>query len=241
MSPPNGENLDQTVTLLHVREIRRYNDWVFSHLAPHLGRSILEVGCGIGTYTRRLREVAERVVCVDMQPAYVASVATQFRGDRSVAALLGELGKDICFRRESFDTIVCLNVIEHVENDEAAVASMAEWLAPGGSLLVQVPAHAWLYGSIDRALGHFRRYTASQLSHLLRGSGLTLVNRPRYLFAAAVPGWWWHGKVRHVRRVPEGSVKLVNALAGVSRSVESILRLPVGITLLAAARRGGGR
>jgi hypothetical protein len=118
---------------------------------------------------------------------------------------------------------------------------MAEWLVPGGILLVQVPAHNWLYGTIDRALGHHRRYTAAGLRGLLRRHGLSPVGGPHYLFGAAVPGWWWHGRVRRARRVPEGSVRVVNALAWVSQVVESVVRLPLGITLVAAATRPGSR
>jgi len=240
MGHPREENLDQTVTLLHVREIRNYNEWVFSLLAPHLGRSVLEIGCGIGTYSRRARERVARLVCVDVQPAYARTVARQFTGDRGVAVVLGELGGGLAFRRGSFDTIVCLNVIEHIEDDGDAVAAMAGWLRPGGTLLVQVPAHRWLLGSIDDALGHYRRYSPNDLAGLLEAEGLEVVVRPRRLFAAAVPGWWWHGRVRRARRVPEGSVRAVNALAAVSRAVEAAVPAPLGITLVAAARRRGG-
>lgn len=233
---PARENADQTITLLHVREIHRYNDWVFSHLAPHVRGRVLEMGCGIGTYSARLRPLATRLVCVDMNPSYVRAVSELLGCDPAVSVATGVLGDDLTFPAASFDTIVCLNVIEHILDDRGAVRQLAGWLAPGGTLLVQVPAHPWLFGSIDASLGHHRRYTAARLSSLLQAEGLALATPPRYLFVLGIAGWWWYGRVLRRRAVPEQSVRVSNVLAGTSRVLETVLRLPVGLTLLATAR-----
>lgn len=235
-SPPR-DNADQTITLLHVREIHRYNDWVFSHLAPHVRGRVLEMGCGIGTYSVRLRPLASRLVCVDMNPSYVQTVRGLLGSSPEISVATGVLGEDLNFPAGSFDTIVCLNVIEHIHDDAGAASQLARWLAPGGTLLVQVPAHQWLYGSMDAALGHFRRYTSGSLRALLEGSGLQLLSPPRYLFALGVPGWWWFGRVQRRTSVPEQSVAISNLLAGLSRRLESAIPLPLGLTLIARARR----
>lgn len=230
------ENVDQTITLLHVREIYRYNDWVFSLLAPHVRGRVLEMGCGIGTYSARLRPLATHLVCADMNPSYVATVRELLGADPGVAVREGVLGGNLVFPAASFDTIVCLNVLEHILDDHGAVRQLAAWLAPGGTLLVQVPAHQWLLGSIDAALGHYRRYTAVRLSALLAAGGLALVTPPRYMFVLGIAGWWWYGRVLRRTAVPEQSVRVSNLLAAASRILETVLRLPLGLTLVAAAR-----
>lgn len=229
----------QEVTLQHVREIRRYNDWIFSHLQPHLGGRILELGCGIGTYSPRLRPFAKQLSCVDMDPGFVRQVEAMFRGDPGVTVSVGTVGGGLDFPPESFDVIVCLNVLEHIEDDAAALGQLRDWLAPGGRLVLQVPAHPFLYGSIDEALGHWRRYTRSRLADALERSGFELDAPPRHLYVLAVPGWWWFGRVKKRRIVPEATVRVANATVVFSQFLERILPLRMGLTLVAVARLPG--
>lgn len=236
--PPAVEetNQNQTVTLQHVREISRYNNWVFSYLQPYLNGRILELGCGIGTYSVRLRSHARRLTCVDKDPLYVAAVEAMFRDDPDVAVLAGTVGEGFAFPPGSFDVVVCLNVLEHIEDDNAALRQLRSWLAPGGVLLLQVPAHQWLFGAIDTALGHWRRYTRRQLAKILTSTGFELMLMPRYLYALAMPGWWWFGKVRKLSVVPEATARVANAVAWLSQLAERVIPLPVGLTLVTVAR-----
>jgi SAM-dependent methyltransferase len=234
-----GGNPDQTVTLQHVREIACYNDWVFSILRPHLGGRVLELGCGIGTYSTRLRARARRLTCVDMDPHYVATVQALFAGDDDVVVEEGTVGKGLTFPAASFDAIVCLNVLEHIEDDLAALRELRSWLAPSGRVLLQVPAHPRLFGSIDTALGHWRRYTRKGLAGILAAAGFDLVLAPRYLYLLAIPGWWWFGRVRRRTVVPETTVRIANTMAAMSRSLESLIRAPAGLTLVAVGQRSG--
>ncbi|MFI5165415.1 MAG: class I SAM-dependent methyltransferase [Thermoanaerobaculales bacterium] len=229
-------NQNQTVTLQHVRAISRYNDWVFSYFEPHLKGRILELGCGIGTYSARLRAHADRLTCLDRDPQYVAAVGDMFRDDPDVVVLAGTIGEGLDFPPGSFDVVVCLNVLEHIEDDNAALRQLRTWLAPGGVLLLQVPAHQWLFGAVDAALGHWRRYTRRQLAKILTVAGFELTLTPRYLFALAMPGWWWFGKMRKVSVVPEASVRVANAFAWLSQLIERVLPFPVGLTLVTVAR-----
>ncbi len=98
---------------------------------------------------------------------------------------------------------------------------------------MQVPAHPWLYGSMDRALGHHRRYTRRGLDELLEAGGVHLARRARPLYALGIPGWWWFGRVVRTLHVPASSVQVANLLARVSRAAESVLPAPVGLTLVA--------
>lgn len=235
LSAGQESNQNQTVTLQHVRAISRYNDWVFSYLRPYLNGRILELGCGIGTYSARLRPHAARLTCVDKEPRYVAAVEAMFHDDPDVAVFAGTVGEGLDFPKASFDGVVCLNVLEHIEDDNAALRQLRTWLAPGGVLLLQVPAHQWLFGAIDAALGHWRRYTRRQLGDLLIAAGFELVLTPRYLFALAMPGWWWFGRMRKVSVVPDASARVANAFAWLSQLIEGVLPLSAGLTLVTVA------
>jgi 2-polyprenyl-3-methyl-5-hydroxy-6-metoxy-1,4-benzoquinol methylase len=230
-----SEIADQTETLFHVREIEAYNDWVFSFLHPFLGERVLEVGSGIGTYTKRIAAAGSHVVAVEPIPRYASAARTWCSTGRA-AIVLGALPADVAFRPASFDSAVCLNVLEHLAEPASALSSLRAWLRPTGTILIQVPAHPVLFGSVDRALGHRRRYTAASLRRLLGESGFEMLFGPRYLYALAIPGWWLLGRVMGRSAVPASSVRLANAMVTFSRLVEDRVALPFGLTLLAGAR-----
>ncbi|HUK14242.1 MAG TPA: class I SAM-dependent methyltransferase, partial [Thermoanaerobaculaceae bacterium] len=158
------------------------------------------------------------------------------RGDTAAEARIGTIGGGLDFPTGRFDVVICLNVLEHIADDTAALGQIARWLRPGGKLLLQVPAHPALFGAVDRALGHFRRYTRRDLSALLRRSGFQLTLEPTYLFLLAIPGWWWCGRVRKLSVVPQSTALVANAVASVSRALERVVRLPLGLTLVTVAR-----
>jgi hypothetical protein len=103
-------------------------------------------------------------------------------------------------------------------------------------LLLQVPADQWLFGAIDTALGCWRRHTRWQVTKILITGGFELVLTPRYLYAMAMPGWWWFGKVRKLSVIPESTVRADNALARLSHLTERVLPLLAGLTLVTVAR-----
>ncbi len=237
MTPrPLEYNPDQGVTLWHVREIVRYNDWIMEILGPHVRGRVLELGCGIGSYSGRLRHRCDRLVCVDRDLVYVRTVREAFRDDPAVEVMEATLGGGLEVPGGSFETVVMLNLLEHIEDDGAALGEVRRWLVPGGRLLLQVPAHQWLFGEVDRALGHHRRYSRRSLKAVLTSCGFEIVAAPRYLFVLAIPGWWWVGRVRRQPTVSQGTARSANAVVTLSRLLEAVLRPPVGLTLVCVAR-----
>jgi SAM-dependent methyltransferase len=235
----SSEIIEQTITLQHVGEIESYNNWVFSSIRDHIQGRVLEVGSGIGTYSTHLRPLASELTCIDMIPEYIHRVETLFHGDHAVHTMLAKLGNDLHFRPASFDTIVCLNVLEHIKEEGEALSYFRDWLAPGGKLVLQVPAHEWLFGSMDEALEHQRRYTRASAKKALLENGFELVLPPKYLYMAAAPGWWWVGKVRKSQVVPEATIRFANAVVSISRGIEAIIPAPFGLTLIAVGRVKG--
>jgi SAM-dependent methyltransferase len=136
-----------------------------------------------------------------------------------------------------FDTIVCINVLEHVRDDAGALRRLAAMLAPGGALALLVPAHPALYGAYDRLDGHFRRYTRAGLRRLLEAAGLR-VRRLHFLNAPGAVGWWV--QYRLLRRAVHGPAQFgaMNRILPWVRALESRLHPPFGLSLVAVAERG---
>ena len=146
----------------------RWKQYWISQLRPYVQGSVLEVGAGIGANTLRLRGGSERRwVCLEPDPQLVAALRAQLAGtplEWTTEVVTGTL--DALEAAERFDSILYIDVLEHIEDDRGELERAARLLAPGGRLVVLAPAHAWLFSPFDQAIGHFRRYTTDSLSEL---------------------------------------------------------------------------
>lgn len=204
---------------------------------------VLEVGCGIGNLSRLILE-SPRVSSlhgIDPDEAYVDRFRAELDPARASASATAM--EDFVPERfgeaadERYDTIVCSNVLEHLEDDVAALGAFRRLLRPGGLALVLVPAHPWLYSSLDRALSHYRRYRAADLAERARHVGL-VPDRLRYFNPLAIAGWWWNGKVCRRDILPAGQLRAYARVAlPLSAALDRINFLPLGISVIAALRR----
>lgn len=208
-----------------------YNRWMFDRLSRWLGSRILEVGSGIGNLSQFFAD-RDRVVLTDTQPAYRAELERRF-GDRpgvTVADLsLPDLPDEVL--EERFDTVVCLNVLEHIEDDVAALDAMRRLLLSNGHLVLLVPALPAIYGSLDRTLGHFRRYTRNILRARCAAAKLELQHL-EWFNLAGIPGWWFTGRVLKRTMIPAGPVAVYDKLVPLFR-LERLLPIRIGQSLIA--------
>jgi SAM-dependent methyltransferase len=214
----------------------RYNRWLTERVAPWVGRRVLEIGAGIGNMAEYFLD-RERLVLAEPEPEYRARLASRFAGHAHVAVVPVRLPDvDIRLSAERLDTVICLNVLEHVEADEAALAGMRSLLQPGGRLVLLVPALPSIYGTLDSALGHYRRYGARELREKMTAAGLRLV-RLEYFNLAGVPGWWFTGRLLRRTIIPRGSLRLYDALVPLFR-LERFLPWRLGQSLIAVGEVG---
>ncbi|HUG90873.1 MAG TPA: class I SAM-dependent methyltransferase [Planctomycetaceae bacterium] len=218
-----------------------YIAWQVEQFRPFLGRRILEIGCGAGSVIAQLPE-CELVYGIDSDPAAVQHCAERFRSraecrfetlDISQAAR-GQLDE---LRALRFDTILCINVLEHIADDARALQAMEHVLEPRGRLGLLVPAHPALYGPYDRLDGHLRRYTKRSLRAALAQTSLRLVRLRRFNALGAL-GWWLH--YRLLRRTAHGGrqFRLMNACVPLLRRAERIVPPPFGLSLVAVLDAG---
>jgi SAM-dependent methyltransferase len=204
---------------------------MFDRLRPWIGRRVLEIGSGIGNLSAFLVD-REQLVLTDTREEYLSRLRKRFAGHRNVAvARLYLPNDDSALAGQRFDTIICLNVLEHVDDDISALVAIRGLLAPSGRLVLLVPALPGLYGSIDRALGHHRRYKRAGLAELLNATGFRVAHI-EYFNLAGIPGWWWAGRVFRRQTIPGGSLKLYDALVPLFR-LERLIPWRVGQSLIA--------
>ncbi len=221
-------------TLKTMKMVRWYNNWLLDTIKPYLGESILEIGAGIGNFTFDLANYG-KVWGIDINSDYIKTLAK--RKNKRVYTGFGDIesGKYF-FENQKFDTIVCLNVLEHIKNDKKALKNMHQLLNLGGNLILLVPAHETLLSNFDRELGHFRRYTTQGAKDKLEGVGFTKI-KTRYLNWAAAVGWLLLMKLLKKKRIPESEVRTFDTLGKFLLLPEKFIKLPFGLSVLAIAKR----
>ena len=226
--------LSQDETLRRMARAGNYNAWLLERSSPYLGRRVLDVGAGIGTFTERVAERAELVVAAEPDPRFVAALRSRFETRENVRVVdttIDALAADV---EERFDSIICFNVLEHVRDDEAALRAFHRQLAPGGCLLLLVPAHPFLFGSLDRTVEHERRYAKGPLRRSLLAAGFE-VDVLRHVNPVGALGWLVSGRLLHRELIPEGPLRLFDRLVPLLRMLDA-LRLPLGLSLWGVAR-----
>lgn len=209
----------------------RYNRWLTARVAPWVGRRVLEIGAGIGNMAEFFID-RERLVLAEPEAFYRERLAERFAGRSNVRVVPLRLpAVDPGLAAERLDTVICLNVLEHVEADGDSLAAMRGLLAPGGRIVLLVPALRFLYGSLDAALGHFRRYTPGELRTKFAAAGLRMAHL-EYFNLGGVLGWWLTGRVLRRTLIPRGSLRLYDALVPLFR-LERLLPFRIGQSLIA--------
>jgi SAM-dependent methyltransferase len=239
-----AEETLRTFSLTH-----NYNLWVIHLLAPYVGRRILEIGCGIGNMTCYLQSFGE-LSCVDVSELYLSHMKLDFpkvhfyQCDASDDAIVTKL-RSLTRRpspngseewSEGFDTVTCINVLEHIRDDRKTLQNIHDLLEPGGRLLLFVPALQGLYSQLDRQLDHFRRYSRDPLRQLLEDTGFE-IERLHYTNLIGTLGWFFNGKLMRKKQLSIWQTILFDKFAPLIERVERLLKPPFGMSLLAIARK----
>ena len=228
-------------TLEIMRAAPRYNRWQYSRVAPYLGRRICEVGSGIGNMsTLILGGPPELLVVTDSDSYYREALRHLFDGRHDVVVeelTLPDQSAGDRFQQYALDTVVALNVIEHIADDLESLRCIRSMLRAGGRAVILVPAFQSLYGSLDRELGHQRRYTRKSLTALMREAGFR-VERAFYFNLVGTLGWWINARLRRAPRIPLRQLRYFDSLVPALR-LEDRVPLPFGQSIIAIGAVGG--
>ncbi len=218
-------------------------DLAYAH-APDPVDSLLDVGCLDGSLLQVFGGVPRRFG-MDISPIAIELVPDALRGRISFARASGLRAP---FAPASFDVVTSVDVIEHIDNDVAALGEMARVLRPGGTLIVVVPAHEWLRTSRDDRLGHLRRYERSGLESTIRGTGLEVVWSTYFAGSVLLPllgvralEWVASRRIRGARRAAQYRSGWLNELLDRLHAFEARLggrvRIPIGSAIACVGRK----
>ena len=215
----------------------QYVSWLTSLLRPYVRDNVLELGAGIGNITARVMGKRSHYIASEKDPLYLHALRNRFlrTPNVSVQQLDPASPADFAPLRETVDTVLCLNVLEYVDDPGTTIRAIQETLQIGGVLLVLVPQGRGLFGSIDKTLGHKRRFQADELGTLLQQSGFE-ITRWIQLNKIGTPAWWLYGCVLKSRHINKITLKLFDKSVWFWRWIEPLLPWR-GLTLIAVARR----
>lgn len=215
-----------------------YRDWILRKISPFLGQRILEVGAGIGNLTELLLD-RDLVVGMDVSKSCLDRMVARLGGRLKVDPIQMDVAdlnsKD--FGKYQFDTVVCLNVLEHVEDHDRALSNIHGVLVPGGRLVLLVPAFQFLYGTVDRELQHFRRYTRKELLPRMKQAGFQ-IETSFYMNVIGMAGWFMNNRVFKRHEESPGQVLLFDRMiVPIARRIEAMIPPPLGLSLIAIGKK----
>lgn len=221
-----------------VAEARNYYDWIIDSFASRIGARTVEAGAGIGTVSEQIlnRARPDELLLIEPDAQNAQALEKRFQNDDRVQVRHGYL-EDVAPSLQ-VNSVIAVNVLEHVEHDSEFLAAARQALAPGGHVLLLVPALPAIFGSLDRAFDHYRRYTKTDLSRKLTAAGLEIENL-YYLNMLGVAAWFASGRILHRTTLGRGQVRFYDRyVIPVLRQIESRFHPPIGQSILAIARKG---
>jgi len=217
-----------------------YRRWIFDTLLPFLGNRLVEVGAGSGTFSSMLwRTSPEKLLLVEPSVDMYRKLSERFQMESSIHLFNATFREVAGHIREQHapNSIVYLNVLEHVEDDLAELHTINKTLTSGGRTLIFVPALQFLMGPFDRAIGHFRRYSKKDLEHKCERAGFRVIFS-RYFDVAGVVPWWIKYKLLQSNDLGGSAVRFYDSLCvPVTRGMESLIAPPIGKNLVVVAEK----
>ncbi len=223
-----------------------YYRWILGTFGDNVGQRVWDAGAGIGHVTELLTQRAEFVLATEFTERNLDALRARFEGRDEVRIEFCDLTSPQALELgvHELDTVVTLDVLEHLEDDRAALRQYHEVLQHGGVILIKVPAHMWLYGTLDEASLHFRRYGKRELREKLEGAGFEVEKIGHMNMVATLP-YWLKGRVLKRQSnfsgtIDGGKVGLYNRLMPWLERIEKVVPVWFGLSLVAVGRKVGG-
>jgi SAM-dependent methyltransferase len=213
-----------------------YRSWICETFSPYVGARVVEVGAGIGTFSQMLlnHPCVRELIALEPAANLFPILAQRLAGEPRARALQSGLEDT---KLPAADSIVLVNVLEHIRDDARLLESAFGALAEHGTLLLFVPALQWLYGSLDRAFDHVRRYSKQSLAREISAAGFR-ISLLRYVNFPGIFSWFVAGKILRRTTLSPASVAFYDrCVVPIARRVESLWHAPIGQSLIAVAKK----
>jgi glycosyltransferase involved in cell wall biosynthesis len=201
-----------------------FNRWMADTIKPYVGKRVLEIGAGIGNLTRVFVGGRKEYVATDLDEEHLERLKARLAGRPNLRVAVADASRaeDFAALRERMDTVICLNVVEHIQDDLGALRNIHSTLAAGGRALILVPEGQSIYGELDKELGHWRRYSEDQLRQRMTEAGFTVEEMLRFNRISR-PGWWLNGKVLGKRHISRFQLRNFERLVWLFRRIDRFL------------------
>jgi SAM-dependent methyltransferase len=212
-----------------------YHRWIVDELAPFFGQNVVEVGAGTGDLTAMLLQTdLQKLFAFEPASNLFPSLARNMQGQTRVTTINDFFRADLAV--DVIDSVLYINVLEHIEDPHAELLMVNRALRPGGHLLLFVPALKWLFSEADKHMGHFRRYYKNELNQLVKDTGFSLVKAHYFDFAGIMP--WYLNFVVLKNSFNTSGVALYDKLVvPLVRPLEKLIKPPIGKNVLLVARK----
>jgi len=219
----------------------RFNRWMADTIRPWVGARVLEIGAGMGNLTRHLAPRRKLYIATDIDAEHLARLRVRFQLRPNVKLQRCDLGApaDFASLAGQADTVICLNVLEHIPDDATGLANIASALVPGGVAIVLVPQDQAIYGTLDEELGHYRRYSELELRTRMEAAGLA-VDRVLHFNRVSRPGWWLSGRVLKRRGMSRLMLWCFDRLVWLWRRIDRALPWPAVSVIGIGRKRENG-
>jgi SAM-dependent methyltransferase len=209
--------------LADLQDAPRFNKWMADTLRPHVGDRVLEIGAGIGTLTGQFIP-RDLYLATDVNPHYIHYLGAYSMGKPYLHVAKVDAGRpeDFATLGGLFDTALIINVLEHLPDPQAALRNIFNALAPGGRIVVLVPQHPKLFGTLDTTLEHRERYTTEGLRSSLETAGFR-VDKLSDFNRTSVPPWIVSGKMLRQRKFSRVQLKMLELLMPIIRRLDRLL------------------
>jgi SAM-dependent methyltransferase len=205
----------------------KFNRWMVDTIQPYLGKKVLEIGSGIGNLTRVLVSRRRRYVATDLDREHLERLSGRLSGrpNLEIAVLDASRAEDYTPFHGRMDTVVCLNVLEHIEDDLGTLRNIHSALLEGGRAVILVPEGQSIFSSLDEELGHWRRYSEEQLRRRMAEAGFAVEAMLRFNRISR-PGWWLNGKILKRRTISRFQLKNFDRMVWLFRRIDAHLPWP---------------
>ncbi|MCB2203150.1 class I SAM-dependent methyltransferase [bacterium] len=227
-------------TLEAISIATRFNSWMYSSIRQYCTGLVLEIGSGIGNISQCIIDDGHDAVLTDYSMRYVEHLSRRFAGLHNLRGVCyfdvaqQHLERDEPEHVDRYDTVVILNVMEHIRDDVNVVRNIKSVLKPGGTAIILVPAFQSLYCDLDRELGHYRRYSRSQLAGVVEKGGLQVSTE--YAFnSLGVLGWLYSGKFRQKHQISTSSMSVFEKVVWVAKLLDAATLKKVGLSRIVVA------
>lgn len=224
-------------TLENLEIAKKYNQWIIDQFLTYLKDPILEVGSGTGNIASYLSK-NHKVFLSDNDSGLVKTLQKKFRTNRQTSIFLYDVTKPAPAKYKNFfSTVIAINVLEHIEDDEKAIKNIAEILKKNGRFCILVPAKQFAYTHLDKKLGHFRRYEKNDLVAKLLTNGFVIEKIYPFNLVGLI-GWFFiHKLSKKHHDLNSNQIQTFEHLVPLLRIFERIFPIPMGISLIAVARK----